>query len=130
MSKKLVCTQCGYIGKAEGAIKGSALVEIFLWFLLIIPGLIYSVWRSSSRYKVCPKCKSPSLIPVDSPRAKKIMLDNGVTNEEILTIQQETDIGTGSKYLDWCKAHPIYTTLILLIGVPMIFGMISAVFGW
>ncbi len=81
-SKILVCTQCGYVGKAEGAIKGSMLVEIFLWCLLIIPGLIYSAWRSSSRHTVCPKCKNPNLIPADSPRAQKIM-NESMSKEEI-----------------------------------------------
>ena len=55
-SKKLVCTQCGYVGEPKGAIGGNGCIEVLLWFFFIIPGLIYSIWRSSSRYKVCPKC--------------------------------------------------------------------------
>jgi hypothetical protein len=130
MSKKLVCTQCGYVGEAKGAIKGNALIEIILWLFLIVPGLIYSIWRSSSRHKICPKCKSNSLIPVDSPRAKKIMLESGMTDEETSAVQNEPDNSFSSKYLKWFKAHPVYTILILLIGIPMLFGMISAIFGF
>lgn len=81
-SKILVCSQCGYVGKSEGAIKGSIGVEIVLWLCFIIPGLIYSVWRSSSRHNVCPKCKSPSLIPMDTPKAQKIM-NESMSKEEI-----------------------------------------------
>lgn len=130
MSKKVVCTQCGYVGKSKGAIKGNGFIEIMLWFFFIIPGMIYSVWRSSSRYKVCPECKSPSLIPADSLRAKKIMLENGMGEEEILSIQQEPDNSFAAKHLGWFKQHPVYTVLILLIGVPMAIGMISAIFGF
>lgn len=126
---KLVCTQCGYVGKPKGAIKGNGAIELILW-LFILPGLIYSIWRSSSRHKVCPQCKSPTLIPINSPRAKKVMLENGMTDQEILTIQQEVDSSFSSKYLGWFKKHPIYTVLILLIGIPMLFGMISSIFGF
>ena len=129
MSKKLVCTQCGYVGKPKGAIKGNGAIEIILWLFFIIPGLIYSIWRSSSRHKICPQCKSPSLIPIDSPRAKKVMLENGMTDQEITNIQQEVDNSFESKYLGWFKKHPVYTVLILLIGIPMLFGMISSIFG-
>ena len=75
-SKILVCTQCGYVGESKSKNEGTGCVEIVLWLFFIIPGLIYSVWRRSSRYKICPKCKSPSLIPTDSPRGQKIISEN------------------------------------------------------
>jgi hypothetical protein len=130
MSKKLVCTQCGYVGKPKGAIKGNTLIEIILWLFLIIPGLIYSIWRSSSRYKICPQCKSSTLIPVDSPRAKKIMSES-MTSEEILKIEQsEADTEFKSRYLRWLnyyKKHILATIIILLIGTPVLLGMISGI---
>lgn len=128
MSNKLVCTQCGHVGNAKRAIKGNGLIEIILWLCFIIPGLIYSIWRSSSRHMVCPDCKSTSLIPTDSPRARKIMLDNGMTEEEVLAIQHEGENSFSSKHLKWFNAHPIYTILILILGLPFLFGMISAIF--
>ena len=81
-SNILVCTQCGYTGDPKSAIKGSGCLEVTLWLLFIIPGLLYSIWRSSSRHKVCPECKSPSLIPITSPKAKKIMEEN-MSKEDI-----------------------------------------------
>lgn len=50
------CPNCGYEGKAKRIIRGSIGVEILLWCLFLIPGLIYSIWRSFSRYTGCPKC--------------------------------------------------------------------------
>lgn len=50
---KIVCTACGYVGEPTTATKGSFGVELVLWLCLIIPGLIYSIWRLSSRHDAC-----------------------------------------------------------------------------
>lgn len=89
-SKILVCTQCGYVGKPKTAIKGSMGMEIVLWLFFIIPGLIYSVWRSSSRYDVCPKCNNQSLIPLDSPKGQKVMKEE-LSQEEIEKIDKKQE---------------------------------------
>lgn len=69
-----VCTQCGWQGSdARTITKGSILIEFILWCAFLLPGLIYSVWRHTSRYKGCPKCGAPNLIPSDSPMARKIL---------------------------------------------------------
>ena len=130
-SKKLVCTQCGYVGEPKGAIGGNGCIEVLLWCFLIIPGLIYSIWRSSSRHKICPKCKSPTLIPIDSPRAKTIMAES-MTKEEIVDLEtKQADTEFKSKYLqwlNWCKKHIFWTIIIVIVGVPFVGGMISAIF--
>lgn len=56
--------------------KGSTRVEIILWLCLLIPGLIYSVWRLSSRLEGCPSCGNTSLIPRTSPMAQKFLREN------------------------------------------------------
>lgn len=84
MSQKLICSACGHIGSLKTAIKGNGLIEIVLWLFFIIPGLIYSIWRSSSRYKVCKKCGSNNLIPLDSPIGQKVLADQGKTLEQAL----------------------------------------------
>lgn len=71
-----VCTACGYVGKRDRIKKGNLLVEIFLWLFFLVPGLIYSVWRLSSKYDVCPNCKKPSLIPASSPMGRKLIEEN------------------------------------------------------
>ena len=62
-----LCNECGYVGKSISATKGSFLVEVFLWLLFIIPGLIYSMWRLTTRHRACRVCKSPHIIPENSP---------------------------------------------------------------
>ena len=72
-SKKYICTTCGHVGVPKLVTKGSLGVEIFLWILFLVPGLIYSIWRHASRYKGCPSCNSSEVIPVDTPRGQELL---------------------------------------------------------
>lgn len=73
MAGDSVCKQCGHYGDPARETKGSFLIEVILWLCLLIPGLIYSIWRINSRHDVCAKCGSRDLIPIDSPLARKLM---------------------------------------------------------
>lgn len=64
------CTSCGHEGKGRTRTRGSLLIEIVLWLCFLIPGLIYSIWRQSSKYKACARCGASTLVPVNSPVAK------------------------------------------------------------
>jgi hypothetical protein len=69
-----VCTLCGAIGRPVRKAKGSFIVEVVLWLLFLFPGLIYSLWRLTSKYDACPSCGQPStMIPVDSPNAQRLL---------------------------------------------------------
>ena len=63
------CTRCQFIGKPKLDTPGSILIELVLWLFLLVPGLLYSLWRHGARRRVCSKCGSPDIVPVDSPRA-------------------------------------------------------------
>lgn len=71
MAKELVCTQCGTVGYGKTLTKGSIIIELILWLCFLVPGLVYSIWRLTSRVVVCKVCENPSLIPVDSPAGKR-----------------------------------------------------------
>ena len=73
MTVQMVCPNCGTVALPKSYTKGSFLVEVFLWLLLIVPGLIYSVWRMTSRYKGCPRCGASNMIPLGTPRANEIL---------------------------------------------------------
>lgn len=73
MSAEIVCRACGYHGDPGTLTKGSFAVEVILWLCFLIPGLIYSFWRLSSRSNNCPKCGSTEVIPIDSPVGMKLM---------------------------------------------------------
>ena len=62
----MVCAQCGGTG-TESHTKGSFLIELVLWLFMCVPGLIYSIWRLTTRGQVCTACKSDRLVPANSP---------------------------------------------------------------
>lgn len=75
----VVCTRCGSQGVPRTETPGSVAVELVLWLLLIVPGIIYSVWRGSARRKVCRVCGSPEVVPAASPRAQQIVRSHTFT---------------------------------------------------
>lgn len=52
----IACPNCGYEGYPKTYTAGSFMVELALWLCFFVPGFIYSIWRLSSRYYICPKC--------------------------------------------------------------------------
>src|SRR5690348_8787871 len=60
------CTQCGYMGPPKRVTPGSIWIEVVLLFFMIVPALIYGVWRVSNRYDACARCGQRTIIPADS----------------------------------------------------------------
>lgn len=69
---EMICMDCGTIGEGDSLMKGNGFIELILWLCFIIPGLIYSIWRSSSRHKACSACQG-KLIQLDSPRGQQLV---------------------------------------------------------
>jgi hypothetical protein len=69
---QLICANCGTIGEPVTITKGSFIIELFLWICLIVPGIVYSLWRLTTRGKACRSCRSTNIIPLDSPMGKKL----------------------------------------------------------
>ena len=69
-AKTSYCKSCGTVAKSTPGIKGSILIEVVLWCCFIVPGIVYSLWRATTRYQKCPACGSGELVPPDSPLAK------------------------------------------------------------
>ena len=73
MARKYVCRNCGTVGNSKIVTKGSFFIELILWLSFLIPGLIYTAWRMTSKYKVCRNCKSADITPADSLVGKKLI---------------------------------------------------------
>jgi ribosomal protein L40E len=74
---EMICSRCGTSGNPTTATKGNILIELILWCALLIPGLIYSIWRLSSKTDVCRACGSESLVPIHTPLGKRMLADLG-----------------------------------------------------
>jgi len=76
--RPLICTTCGTQTRSpKSYTKGSILIEIVLWLTFIAPGLIYSLWRLTTRQRVCPACNSAALIPLDTPAGHNLVQQYG-----------------------------------------------------
>ena len=73
MKGEVICTVCGHVGKVKNLTKGSFMIELLMWIFFIIPGIIYTIWRLTTQQKVCSKCNSPSIIPVDTPKGQELL---------------------------------------------------------
>jgi hypothetical protein len=81
MTGDLYCQNCGDTGRPVTRVKGSFLTEALIWIAglffglivswwFLLPAVLYSVWRLSTKDRVCPTCAAPRMIPLDSPKAK------------------------------------------------------------
>ena len=68
-TKKYGCMECGCQRDPIDAKRGLLVIEIFMWLLYILPGVIYSIWRRVRKHQVCPNCLSPSVVLTSSSRA-------------------------------------------------------------
>lgn len=67
MAKNIyACRNCAYTGKPERFRKGSLKLEILLWCALIIPGIVYTIWRSTHVVLICPKCHFGPMMVTDT----------------------------------------------------------------
>ncbi len=124
MATTYVCTQCGNINTPKLGAKGNGLIEIILWLFFLVPGLIYSIWRRSGQKNVCSKCKSDQVIPVDAPRAKKILEEIGVSQEPYLEEIKKGEVE--KKRLADRESKIMWWILIAFIIVPILFAVLSA----
>ena len=72
----MVCTACGNVGKSKRVTKGSIWIEIVLWLCFLVPGIIYSIWRLTTKHDACPSCGNAQLIPRSSPMGQKFLREN------------------------------------------------------
>jgi len=68
-----ICTACGKVGNPITHTKGSIFIELVLWLCFLIPGILYSLWRMTTKEKVCRYCRKASLIPINSPQGQQIL---------------------------------------------------------
>ena len=72
MAKELICSACGTTGKPKTETRGSFVIEVILWLCFLVPGLIYTIWRLTTRGPVCRACEGKQLLPLTSPAGKAL----------------------------------------------------------
>lgn len=107
---KYICTTCGFVGKPKNVTKGSFMIELILWLAFLIPGIIYSIWRTQNRQQTCPVCKNTTMIPVTTP-----------TGQHMLKQQEEKGIAPVSATEMLGESNKAMATNILIGIVVVIF---------
>lgn len=69
----MICQNCGTRGEPKTITKGSTAIELILWLCFIIPGLIYSIWRLTTRQAGCPSCGQAGMIGVNTPNGRLLV---------------------------------------------------------
>lgn len=103
-----ICTTCGHTGEPGRYTPGSFLIEVVLWLCLIVPGLVYSLWRLSARRDVCAKCGASTLLPLDAPLARRFVQTNG--------LQQATAAPSGQHVAQSAGSYSVGSALGRLVG--------------
>jgi hypothetical protein len=52
-SQPKFCNRCGHYIFGVGAVKGTFVIEVFLWLVFLPIGIIYSLWRLTGRKNNC-----------------------------------------------------------------------------
>lgn len=117
MAKQFICSVCGSVDNPKRAIKGNGAIELILWLAFLVPGLIYSIWRSSSRHSVCTVCGGTTLIPLDSPIGAKLLADQGKTIEGVRVEIQNRKMPVGKKIF---IGFLVFVALLVIVGVMTI----------
>jgi hypothetical protein len=69
-----VCTRCEAIAAPRVSRRGSGGAEVVLWLLVLLPGLAYSIWRSSGEpVRTCTSCGSTAVVRPDSPAGQRVI---------------------------------------------------------
>lgn len=71
--REKICLACGSVAKPKLFTPGNILIELVLWILFIVPGVIYSLWRHGSRRYVCRVCGAQEIVPTTSPFGKEAL---------------------------------------------------------
>ena len=80
LTKKYVCMECCCQRDPIWVKRGWLIIEIVMWLLYVLPGVIYSIWRRVRKQQVCPNCLNPTMVLTTSSRVMKVrQLMNAVT---------------------------------------------------
>lgn len=60
------------IMRLDSTDKKSILIELLLLLIFLIPGITYTMWRLTTRTKVCRGCGEENILPLNSPVGRKL----------------------------------------------------------
>jgi len=104
--KKYLCLECGCQREPIMANRGMLIIELFMWLLYILPGVIYSIWRRVRKQEICPNCRTPSVVLTSSSRAMKMMRLMNTFPQAMMVDSLPATTGASSKPVSEEKVPP------------------------
>lgn len=80
--KRVICDRCETLTKPDKFVPGHFLVEVALWLCFLLPGVLYSLWRFTNKRLVCSACGSDQLVPLTSPKGKRIIAQQQIERQQ------------------------------------------------
>ena len=69
-----LCSNClSEIRPDDKVVEGSGPLGLLLLLLFLLPGLIYFIWRSTTKKPRCPVCRATFPVPLNSPAAANLL---------------------------------------------------------
>lgn len=102
--KRVICNRCESMTKPEKYTPGHFLIEVALWLCFLLPGVLYSLWRFTSKRNVCSTCGSDELIPFTSPKGKRLLAQQ--QTERLQTSTPERPASAGEPSTDKLEHQP------------------------
>jgi hypothetical protein len=72
VAARRICETCGTVGRPKTYTKGNIWIELALWLLFCGPGLIYTIWRLTTRQRGCPVCAG-KMLDTSTPRGLALL---------------------------------------------------------
>lgn len=69
----MICERCGIVGRPRKQRPGHFAIELALWVLLCVPGLIYTIWRLAAPYLVSCRSCGGAVVALESPRGERLL---------------------------------------------------------
>ena len=67
---------------------GSSIIELLLYIMFILPGMMYSAWRAQEKNAVCSNCGAKNPIPIQAAIAQKLVpagtVEKGINTDIII----------------------------------------------
>ena len=79
-----VCPNRGHYGWPARFTRGSLLVELPQWLFFVLPDVIYSAWRLTTRFRGCASSSQPGVVGAPTSRALQLMQQYRLCREKAL----------------------------------------------
>ena len=112
-----VCLACRAYRRPVRELRGSGALELILWLMFIVPGLVYAVWRSRVSRPTCSVCGA-ALLSEDAPEVQALMASSPAGLARTMTVAQRLRIA--SSILPPAGGVGMAAVLVLHILVPTV----------